>query len=138
MKKRKEFRHLTEQDDRQSSCRPCSTSPTISRSTLAPSTTVLRTSITKSSVLMRISATKDRPGRNPHRESSIGLIQCWFLPKGTDLSQVSNQTFQSMLHLLNHKYRKSNGYLSAYELAHERGIIEKVPKVSLTKAIAFR
>lgn len=71
-------------------------------------------------------------------ESSIGLIRRWFLPKGTNLSRISNETFQSQLHLLNHKYRKSNGYLSAYELALERGIIKRVPKVSLTKAIAFR
>lgn len=81
---------------------------------------------------------KGSPWQKPHVESSIGLIRRWFLPKGTDLSRISNETFQSQLHLLNHKYRKSNGYLSAYELSLERGIIRSVPRVSLTEAIAFR
>lgn len=81
---------------------------------------------------------KGSPWQKPHVESSIGLARRWFLPKGTDLSKISDATFQSMLHLLNHKYRKSNGYLSAYELSLERGIIKSVPRVSLTKAIAFR
>lgn len=81
---------------------------------------------------------KASPWQKPHVESSIGLVRRWFLPKGTDLSQISNETFQSQLHLLNHKYRKSLGYRSAYETALERGIIKRVPRVSLSKAIAFR
>lgn len=81
---------------------------------------------------------KGAPWQKPHVESSIGLIRRWFLPKGTDLSGVSNDIFQSQLHLLNHKYRKSLGYRSSYEFSLERGIIEKVPRISLTKAIAFR
>lgn len=81
---------------------------------------------------------KSAPHQKAHVESSIGLIRRWFLPKGTDLAKVSNQTFQSQLHLLNHKYRKSLGYRSAYEVALEQGIIAKVPRVSLTKAVAFR
>lgn len=81
---------------------------------------------------------KGAPWQKPHVESSIGLIRRWFLPRGTDLSEVSNDTFQSQLHLLNHKYRKSLGYRSSYEVSLERGIIGKVPGVSLTKAIAFR
>jgi IS30 family transposase len=81
---------------------------------------------------------KGSPWQKPNVESSIGLVRRWFLPKGTDLSTISNETFQSQLHLLNHKYRKSNGYQSAYEMALERGIIKSVPRVSLTRAIAFR
>lgn len=81
---------------------------------------------------------KAAPHQKAHIESSIGLIRRWFLPKGTDLSKVPDTTFQSQLHLLNHKYRKSLGYRSAYEVALERGIIAKVSKISLTDAIAFR
>jgi IS30 family transposase len=78
------------------------------------------------------------PWQKPHVESSIGLVRRWFLPKGTRLGMVTNQTFQSQLHLLNNKYRKSLGYQSAYEVALQRGIIAKVPRISLSKAIAFR
>ena len=81
---------------------------------------------------------KGSPWQKPYVESSIGLIRRWFLPKGTDLSSVSNELFQSQLHLLNHKYRRSLGYRSSYEASLERGIIKSVPRVSLTKAIAFR
>lgn len=78
------------------------------------------------------------PWQKPHVESSIGLIRRWFLPKGTRLSTITDDTFQSQLHLLNRKYRKSLGYRSAYEVALERGIIARVPRISLLKAIAFR
>lgn len=82
--------------------------------------------------------TKGSPWQKPHVESSIGLARRWFIPKGTDLEQVTDETFQSMLFTLNHKYRKSLGYRSAYEVAMECGIIKKVPKLSKQKAIAFR
>ncbi|MBI5798699.1 MAG: hypothetical protein HZB10_02100, partial [Candidatus Yonathbacteria bacterium] len=59
-------------------------------------------------------------------------------PKGTDLAKVPDATFQSMLHVANHKYRKSLGYRSAYEVSMERAIIKKVPILSKRKAIAFR
>jgi len=78
------------------------------------------------------------PWQKPHVENSIGLIRRWFLPKGTDLAAIPDKTFQSQLHLLNNKYRKSLGYQSAYEVARERGIIKRVPRISLSKAIAFR
>ena len=78
------------------------------------------------------------PWQKPHVESSIGLIRRWFLPKGTSLSTIPDKTFQSQLHLLNGKYRKSLGYKSAYEVSLEKGIIKRVPRVSLLKAIAFR
>lgn len=78
------------------------------------------------------------PWQKPHVESSIGLIRRWFLPKGTNLSKIPDKTFQSQLHLLNGKYRKSLGYKSAYEVSVEKGIIKRVPRVSLLKAIAFR
>lgn len=78
------------------------------------------------------------PWQKPHVEGGIGLVRRWFLPKGTDLSKISDEVFQSQLHLLNHKYRKSLSYKSAYEVALERGIIKSIPRVSLSKAIAFR
>jgi IS30 family transposase len=78
------------------------------------------------------------PHQKPHVENSIGLIRRWFLPKGTNLSKVPQEVFQSQLHLLNHKHRKSLGYQSAYEASLQRGIIKKVPRISLSKAVAFR
>lgn len=81
---------------------------------------------------------KGSPWQKPHVEGGIGLTRRWFLPKGTNLATITNETFQSQLHLLNHKYRKSLGYKSAYEVALERGIIDRIPRVSLSKAVAFR
>lgn len=82
--------------------------------------------------------TPGSPWQKPHVESSIGLVRRWFLPKGTDLAKVPDSTFQSMLFTMNHKYRKSMGYKSAYEVALECAIIRKVPSLSRKKAIAFR
>ncbi len=81
---------------------------------------------------------KGSPWQKPHVEGGIGLVRRWFLPKGTDLATIPDDVFQSQLHLLNSKYRKSLGYHSAYEIALERGIIDRVPKISLAKAVAFR
>ncbi len=81
---------------------------------------------------------KGSPWQKPHVEGGIGLVRRWFLPKGTDLATIPDDVFQSQLHLLNGKYRKSLGYKSAYEVALDRGIIDRIPKVSLTKAVAFR
>jgi transposase, IS30 family len=78
------------------------------------------------------------PWQKPHVESSIGLIRRWFLPKGTNLALVPERTFQSQLHILNQKYRKSLGYRSAYEVSLERGIIKRVPRISIAAAVAFR
>jgi IS30 family transposase len=82
--------------------------------------------------------TPGSPWQKPHVESSIGLTRRWFLPKGTDLAQVPEGVFQSMLHVFNHKYRKSLGYQSSYEVALERGIITKIPRLSKQPAVAFR
>ncbi len=67
------------------------------------------------------------PWQKPHIENGIGLLRRWFVPKKTDLKNVSENQLQNYLHILNGKYRKSLGYLSAYEVAMERGIIQKVP-----------
>jgi IS30 family transposase len=82
--------------------------------------------------------TPGSPWQKPHVENSIGLTRRWFLPKGTDLSTVPEAAFQSMLFVLNHKYRKSLGYKSAYEVSLERGIITEIPRLSKDLAVAFR
>jgi transposase, IS30 family len=65
------------------------------------------------------------PWQKARIESAIGLVRRWFLKKGTDLSAVTDEAFQTYLAILNGKYRKSLGYRSAYEVAVERGIIRK-------------
>ena len=82
--------------------------------------------------------TPGSPWQKPHVENNIGLTRRWFLPKGTDLATVPEDTLQSMLHVLNHKYRKSLGYQSSYEVTQERGIIKKIPRLSIKPAVAFR
>lgn len=67
------------------------------------------------------------PWQKPHVENSILLIRRWFIPKGTNLDEVSEEDFQKYLNILDHKYRKSLGYHSAYEVSLERGIIQKIP-----------
>lgn len=67
------------------------------------------------------------PWQKPHIENSIGLLRRWFIPKKTDLKNISEKQLQEYLHVLNGKYRKSLGYKSAYEVGIERGIIQKVP-----------
>src|SRR3989338_6351536 len=66
------------------------------------------------------------PWQKPHVENSIGLLRRWFIPKKTNLNNVSENQLQNYLHVLNGKYRKSLGYRSAYEAAIERGIIQKI------------
>ncbi len=82
--------------------------------------------------------TKGSPWQKPHVESNIGLLRRWFIPKGTDLSNITEEELQSMFFIFNHKYRKSLGYRSSYEDSLESGIITKVPHLSRKKAIAFR
>jgi IS30 family transposase len=82
--------------------------------------------------------TPGSPWQKPHIENSIGLARRWFMPKGTDLATVPEETFASMLHVFNHKHRKSLGYRSAYEVSLERGIIKEVPRLSIKLAVAFR
>lgn len=70
------------------------------------------------------------PWQKPHIENSIGLLRRWFIHKKTDLKNVSEEQFQSYLHILNGKFRKSLGYKSAYEVSMERDIIQKAPAKS--------
>jgi IS30 family transposase len=68
------------------------------------------------------------PWQKPHVENGIGLLRRWFIPKKTDLKDVSEEQFQTYLHILNGKYRKSLNYRSAYEVSLKRGIIQKIPR----------
>lgn len=75
------------------------------------------------------------PWQKPHVENGIGLIRRWFIKKGTNLANVSEEHLQECLHILNGKYRKSLGYRSAYEVAVERGIIKKIPAIGMEKSM---
>lgn len=76
------------------------------------------------------------PWEKPLVEQTIGLLRRWFIPKGTDLRKISNIQLQEYIDILNHKYRKSLGYKSAYEVALENGIIKKIPsQVPLLKVL---
>lgn len=75
------------------------------------------------------------PWQKPHIENGIGLLRRWFIPKKTNLKNVSENQLQNYLRILNGKYRKSLGYRSAYEVAIERDIIQKIPNVELGKVI---
>lgn len=65
------------------------------------------------------------PWQKPHVENNIGLLRRWFIPKKTNFADISEEELQRYISILNHKYRKSLGYKSAYEVALEHGIIEK-------------
>lgn len=82
--------------------------------------------------------TPGSPWQKPHVENSIGLLRRWFIPKGTNLETIPEDTFQSMLHVVNHKYRRSLGYASAYEQSLRHDIIKKTPRLSKQLAVAFR
>lgn len=82
--------------------------------------------------------TPGSPWQKPHIENSIGLLRRWFIPKGTNLETIPEDTFQSMLHVFNHKYRRSLGYASAYEQSLKRDIIKRTPRLSKKPAVAFR
>ena len=64
------------------------------------------------------------PHQKPFVEGSIGLMRRWFWKKGTNLAEVSNQEIQKGIAILNHKYRKSLRYRSAYEGARESDILK--------------
>lgn len=75
------------------------------------------------------------PWQKPHIENGIGLLRRWFVPKRTNLKNVSEHQLQNYLHILNNKYRKSLGYQSAYEVALKHGIIQKIPDGDVGKII---
>jgi transposase, IS30 family len=66
------------------------------------------------------------PWQKPFIECSIGLLRRWFIPKGTDLSKITQEELDSYIEIINNKYRKSLGYLSAREAAEESGILKNI------------
>jgi IS30 family transposase len=77
------------------------------------------------------------PWQKPHVEGDIGLLRRWFLPKGTDLRDVSEEKLQMYFNILNHKKRKIFGYRSAYEVSLERGILQSIPPRILSEKLHF-
>ena len=77
------------------------------------------------------------PWQKPHVEGDIELVRRWFIPKGTDLRDVSEKKLQMYLNILNHKRRKSLGYRSAYEIAFKRGMIDSIPPRTLSEKLHF-
>lgn len=77
------------------------------------------------------------PWQKPHVEGDIGLLRRWFLPKGTNLEDVSEEELQTYFNILNHKKRRIYGYRSAYEVSFERGIISKIPPRILSEKLHF-
>lgn len=71
------------------------------------------------------------PWQKPHVENNIGLLRRWFVPKGTDLSKLSEEELQKYISILNRKYRKSLKYQSAYEVAIEHDILKTRSCISL-------
>lgn len=70
------------------------------------------------------------PWQKPHVENQNGLLRRWWFPKGTRWSQISEEKIQEAENHLNNKWRKSLGYMSAYEVALAHGIIEEVEIIS--------
>jgi len=77
------------------------------------------------------------PWQKPHVEGDIGLLRRWFLPKGTDLGEVTEKELQMYFNILNHKKRKIYGYRSAYEVSLEKGIIQSIPPRVLSEKLHF-
>jgi IS30 family transposase len=65
------------------------------------------------------------PWQKPHIENNIGLVRRWHLPKGTDLTDVTQEELDDIAAMINGKYRKSLGYRSALEVASARGIVKE-------------
>lgn len=65
------------------------------------------------------------PWQKPCVENNIGLLRRWFMKKGTNFADVSEEQLQQYIFVLNNKYRKSLGYKSACEVALENGIIKE-------------
>lgn len=67
------------------------------------------------------------PWQKPLVENNIGLLRRWFMKKGTDFKKIPESLLQEYFSIINHKYRKSLHYKSAYEVALLHGIIQKIP-----------
>lgn len=66
------------------------------------------------------------PWQKPHVENQNGLLRRWWFPKGTRWANVSEERVKRAENHLNNKWRKSLGYMSAYEVALAHGTIREV------------
>lgn len=48
-----------------------------------------------------------------------------YLPKGMDLATVTNKELQRIITIINNKPRKILGYMSAIEMAKEKGVLRE-------------
>jgi IS30 family transposase len=64
------------------------------------------------------------PWQKPYVENNIGLLRKWFVPKKTDLRCMTQKQLQWYISIVNRKWRKSLGYMSAEEKAKECGIFK--------------
>lgn len=62
--------------------------------------------------------------QKPHVENVIRLVRR-FIPKGSDLSKVSETKIARVARILNHKPRKSLGYKTPHEVMVEQGLFTK-------------
>jgi transposase, IS30 family len=63
------------------------------------------------------------PWQKPHVENNIGLLRKLFVPKKTNLACMKRKDLQRYVTIVNRKWRKSLGYMSAEEKARECGIV---------------
>lgn len=71
--------------------------------------------------------------QKPHVENGIRLVRR-FIPKGSDISKVSETKIARVARLLNHKPRKSLGYKTPYEIMVEQKLFTK----TIREKIALR
>ena len=64
--------------------------------------------------------------QKPHVENVIRLVRR-FIPKGSDLSKVTETKIARVARILNHKPRKSLGYKTPYEIMVEHNLFTKMP-----------
>jgi IS30 family transposase len=65
------------------------------------------------------------PWQKPHVENNIGLMRRWFVPKKTDLKCMKQIDLDRYVSIINNKWRRSQGFKSAYENALLFGIIKE-------------
>lgn len=65
--------------------------------------------------------------QKPHVENGIRLVRR-FIPKGSDISKVSETKIARIARILNHKPRKSLGYQTPYEIMVEQNLFTKAAR----------
>lgn len=65
--------------------------------------------------------------QKPHVENGIRLVRR-FIPKGSDISKVSETKIARVARILNHKPRKSLGYKTPYEIMVEQNLFTSIAR----------